>query len=186
MGFTIRNKGNITGFFFVQIWTDSTDSSIPKILSSGYATVFSTSDDLYLDCGFGYYVGEGNSWCDPYKQWRTLYQHDPRKIYLEFPDSDRSRLGQILGSEAPIWTESVGPDAVETRLWPRAAALAERLWSDPGEAAGAGGEAEPAWVEAERRFVHHRERLVERGVRAEAVQPTWCHQFEDRCRNVGD
>ena len=101
--------------------------------------------------------------------------------------SDPSRIGQILGSEAPIWSESADGDAIETRLWPRASALAERLWSDPedGEEGEPGSEEDPAaWVRAERRFVHHRERMVERGLRAEAVQPTWCHLFDDRCRKI--
>ena len=29
-----------------------------------------------------------------------------------------------------MWSEQVGGEAIEGKLWPRGAALAERLWSD--------------------------------------------------------
>ncbi|WP_293399742.1 family 20 glycosylhydrolase [Phenylobacterium sp.] len=35
----------------------------------------------------------------------------------------------VIGGEAPIWAELISDEMLDNRLWPRAAALAERFWS---------------------------------------------------------
>jgi len=54
------------------------------------------------------------------------YLNDP--ISEEAPRTEREKKF-ILGGEATMWAELVTPENVDSRIWPRTAAIAERFWS---------------------------------------------------------
>jgi hexosaminidase len=60
--------------------------------------------------------------------------HPASKHYLNDPLEKNNALTieeskNILGGEATMWSELVTPLTIDSRIWPRTAAIAERLWS---------------------------------------------------------
>jgi hexosaminidase len=55
------------------------------------------------------------------------YGVDPLDGAARLLDADQT--SRILGGEACMWSEYVSPETVDSRIWPRMAAIAERFWS---------------------------------------------------------
>ncbi|XP_003249914.1 chitooligosaccharidolytic beta-N-acetylglucosaminidase [Apis mellifera] len=155
--------------YIIQVWTTKNDPVIDRLLRNNFKVIISNYDALYLDCGFSAWVGEGNNWCSPYKGWQIIYENSPLKIIKLHHLENKKNL--ILGSEAALWSEQVDSASVDAKIWPRSAALAERLWSEP----------DSGWIHAEHRMLRHRERFVKRGISAESLQPEWCLQNQGHC-----
>ncbi|RZF41892.1 hypothetical protein LSTR_LSTR005660 [Laodelphax striatellus] len=162
--------------YIIQIWTTGTDAQIKELAKNGYRMIFSNYDALYLDCGFGGWVAGGNNWCSPYKPWQTIYSNDMVQLLKQVTGSEyRPEMAQLIyGASAALWTEQVDEQSLDGRVWPRLAALAERLWTNPST----------PWQEAEYRLLHQRERLVKMKIEAEALQPEWCRQNEGDCPDL--
>nr|ADF56765.1 beta-N-acetylglucosaminidase [Agrotis ipsilon] len=150
--------------YIIQVWTTGSSPQVTGLLEKGYRLIMSNYDALYFDCGFGAWVGEGNNWCSPYIGWQKVYDNSPAKIA-------KKHKHLILGGEAALWSEQSDSSTLDNRLWPRAAALAERLWAEPDH----------TWHEAEHRMLHIRERLVRMGTQADSLEPEWCYQNEGNC-----
>ncbi|XP_028037958.1 chitooligosaccharidolytic beta-N-acetylglucosaminidase [Bombyx mandarina] len=150
--------------YIIQVWTTGADPQIQGLLQKGYRLIMSNYDALYFDCGFGAWVGSGNNWCSPYIGWQKVYGNSPAVMALSYRD-------QILGGEVALWSEQSDPATLDGRLWPRAAAFAERMWAEPST----------AWQDAEHRMLHVRERLVRMGIQAESLEPEWCYQNQGLC-----
>merc|ERR1712179_435329 len=81
---------------------------------------------------------------------------------------------QVLGGEAMVFSYETDAESLQTTVWPRGAALAERLWTDPPHV-------DFLAEKAENRMAAHRERMVNRGTRAETFQPEYCFQNQNSC-----
>jgi len=77
----------------------------------------------------------------------------------------------IIGGDVKLWSEEIDMANLDQRLWPRASAVAERLWSNPNQ----------NWKAADDRMQWHRARLVARGIKADALQPQWCLLNQGKC-----
>ena len=81
-----------------------------KAAKSGYNTVLSN----------GYYI-------DLMLSLESHYLNDPLPKKIILSPEEKAR---VLGGEAAMWSELVTPLNIDSRIWPRTAAIAERLWSD--------------------------------------------------------
>lgn len=56
--------------------------------------------------------------------WRSFYNSEP---FLDGRLTEEMK-SRVLGGAAEQWSEQVDASSIESRIWPRALAIAERLW----------------------------------------------------------
>ncbi|GMP42062.1 hypothetical protein CsSME_00011929 [Camellia sinensis var. sinensis] len=170
----------------LQTWNNGPNNT-KKIVSSGYRAIVSSSDFYYLDCGHGDFIGNdslydqkpgsdqgnGGSWCGPFKTWQTIYNYDITYGLSE----EETKL--VIGGEVALWSEQADPTVLDPRIWPRASAMAETLWSGNRDETGM-----KRCGEATDRLNEWRHRMVDRGVGAEPIQPLWCVRNPGMCNTV--
>lgn len=83
--------------------------SMEEAARKGYRSILSS----------GYYI-------DLFHNCSEHYLNDPLPADSKLTEEEKSR---ILGGEATMWAELVNGESVDSRIWPRTAAIAERLWS---------------------------------------------------------
>ncbi|CAI5455994.1 unnamed protein product [Caenorhabditis angaria] len=132
---------------------------------------------IVSSCWYLNYIKYGADWRDEIggtaKSNSRYYYCDP----TNFNGTDAQKQ-LVLGGIAAIWGELVDNTNIEARLWPRASAVAERLWS-PAEKTQ---RAEDAWP----RMHELRCRLVSRGYRIQPNNnPDYCpFEFDEDLKNV--
>lgn len=92
----------------VQSWRGQ--ESLAKAAQEGYMGILS----------YGYYL-------DHMLSASRHYQVDP--LDEDAAELNAEQKARILGGEACMWGEFITPETIDSRIWPRIAYIAERLWS---------------------------------------------------------
>jgi len=164
----------------VQTWQGQ--DSIADVAGKGYKTLFGDYYHWYMDCGYGQWLdpnttaiadGTGvikppyTDYCNPLKSWREMYSYDPTV------NLTAAMIENLYGGEVHIWHELTDATNLDSKVWPRALAGSEIMWSGIKGVAGVD-------EGVTRRMSDMRERLVALGFGANPVTMTWCLQ------NLGD
>ncbi|XP_070845348.1 beta-hexosaminidase subunit beta isoform X2 [Chaetodon trifascialis] len=131
----------------VHVWIGGrSDEEMSKVTTAGYTTILSAP--WYLD-----YISYA-------QDWQKYYKVEP----LSFNGTEEQKK-LVIGGEACLWGEYVDATNLTPRLWPRASAVAERLWS---------AKEVTDINDAFSRLSAHRCRMVERGIPAEPLFSSYC------------
>ncbi|KAK8382855.1 hypothetical protein O3P69_011424 [Scylla paramamosain] len=136
----------------VQVWQDGDYpedfmAEIDAVTSEGFFTILSSCWYLNLDT-FG-------------SDWFDYYSCEPH----DFEGSEAQKQ-LVLGGEACVWTEYEDRTNLIPRTWPRAALVAEKLWSAASDTVSTEG--------VPSRLDEHRCRLLARGYDVEPLLPSYC------------
>ena len=92
----------------IHVWKDK--QTLAEVVSAGYDAILSDQKNMYLD--------------HLDMQWFDMYNDEP------FEGIDDPKMQKkILGGQAQAWGETIDGSNLLNTIWPRAAALAERMWS---------------------------------------------------------
>lgn len=105
---------------------DGSDDTARRFVAGGGQLILSPADAIYLDMKFSADSALGLTWANGPTSARRAYEWDPAAVIDGIGD------GEILGIEAPLWTETVRDLAdIDALAFPRIAAAAEAAWSAP-------------------------------------------------------
>ncbi|MCI4394502.1 hypothetical protein PGIGA_G00169580 [Pangasianodon gigas] len=136
----------------IHVWKEKPDykNEMAQITAAGFHALLSTP--WYLNrISYG-------------QDWQGVYKADPQSF-----NGTAEQKQLVIGGEACLWGEYVDATNLTPRLWPRASAVAERLWSD---------ENVKDISSAYTRLVKHRCRMLRRGIPAEPLFMGYCpHEY---------
>ncbi|XP_077509610.1 beta-hexosaminidase subunit beta-like [Amblyomma americanum] len=154
----IDNDVNAANDTLVGVWKDTSldtkmgrwQDYIKPIARKGYQMVLSA-------CWYLNYISYG-------QDWKKFYQCDPRGF-----DGTEAEKDLVVGGEACMWGEYVDGTNLIPRLWPRASAVAERLWSS----ADVNDTDDAAF-----RLDQQRCRMLRRGIPTQPILNGYCGDYE--------
>ncbi|KAM4875875.1 beta-hexosaminidase subunit beta [Thomomys bottae] len=133
----------------IEVWkSEHYFEELGKVTAAGFPVILSAP--WYLDL-----ISYG-------QDWRKYYQVEP----LSFQGSEKQKQ-LVIGGEACLWGEYVDSTNLIPRLWPRASAVGERLWSQKDVV---------DIMDAYNRLALHRCRMVRRGIAAQPLFSGHCSQ----------
>ena len=139
-----------------QVWSGDGDL-IHDITAANFSCVASPNAYWYMD--------------HPTSTWDVMYYYDPAS------GLSSSQRSLVLGGEAVMFGELVDEGNFDASTQPKAAAVAERLWSDrqaqPDDPA-VGPRYDEDMDEVRARLMDHRCRMRNRGINAAPIAPDYC------------
>ncbi|XP_035628382.1 beta-hexosaminidase subunit beta-like isoform X3 [Oncorhynchus keta] len=150
----IDNGVKLKADTLIHVWKGNQQqyqAEMARVTASGYQALLSTP--WYLNrISYG-------------QDWQAAYKADPQ----DFNGTDAQKK-LVVGGEACLWGEYVDATNLTPRLWPRASAVGERLWSDKDV---------KDTNDAYSRLIQHRCRMVQRGIPAEPLFTGYCaHEYK--------
>ena len=131
----------------VQYWAKASNAALA--IQQGAKVLISPAAKAYLDMQYDSTTHIGLHWA-AYVELDEAYNWDPTTL------DERIKKENILGIEAPLWTETVVTRAdMEFLTFPRLAAIAEIAWTDPKNR---------SWEDFSRRILRHEQIWEKKGV----------------------
>uniref|UniRef100_T1IVE0 Beta-hexosaminidase n=1 Tax=Strigamia maritima TaxID=126957 RepID=T1IVE0_STRMM len=96
--------------------------------------------------------------------WKKYYECDPQNF-----EGTAQQKNLVIGGQAALWMEYADGTNLLSRLWPRASAVAERLWSDKSV---------NDTNSAAFRLDQQRCRMLKRGIQASPILNGFCGDYE--------
>ena len=128
------------------VWTNSTN--IKAVTDAGYRVIAAPQNYWYLDHASN--------------TWDVMYSYDPQE------EMTPAQKELIIGGEASMWGEKVDQYNIQSKVWPTAAAVGERLWSAANNTLVANID------DAELRLNTFICRMNSRGFYAGPIEPGYC------------
>ncbi|UJR22803.1 hypothetical protein I4U23_025834 [Adineta vaga] len=153
----------------IQVWKDSSDniefdswaSYLNRAANEGYNVILSSP--WYLN-----YINYGKYNTDASVMNLEFFKYYEVEPLRQFSGSKEAKE-RILGGEACLWGEFVDGTNLLSRFWPKASAVAERLWSSASVNNS---------EDAQFRLDVHRCRLLRRGIPAQPILNGHCGNYE--------